>query len=480
MTGFEYPYDELDELWKTVLLHQFHDILPGSSIAWVHREAAETYAEVERRLTPITAEAQRHLAGDGDRMIVFNAAPHPRAGVPGGGAAARPIIDGADVTVETTDDGWTIHNGFVRVDVDARGLVTSVVDLTSDRDAVPPGGAANLLQLHPDLPNRWDAWDVDAFYRNTVTDLVDVETIAVVADGPDDAALRVERRFGDSTVVQHIGLTRGARRVDIDTHVDWHETETLLKAAFDLDVRAEVSSAETQYGHVRRATHTNTSWEAAKFEICAHRFLHVAEPGWGAALVNDSTYGHDVTRSVRDDGGTTTTVRLSLLRAPRFPDPHTDQGEHRLRYALVVGADITDAVREGYRINLPERSVMGRREVAPVVAVDDDRIVIEAIKLADDRSGDLVVRLYESSGGRSTGVLGVTVPIASATETDLLERPLPDGVLSQDAKSTVCFSALGFFVVESFEPSSRMRREPLGLNETVNSVTSSGTSKTYS
>ena len=147
--------------------------------------------------------------------------------------------------------------------------------------------------------------------------------------------------------------------------IDWHEREKLLKAAFPLDVRAAHSTAEIPFGHVERPTHTNTSWDAAKFEFCAHRFLHVGERGWGAALINDSTYGHDVTRDVRPDGGTTTTVRLSLLRAPRFPDPDSDQGSHRLRYALLVGADVPDAVREGYRLNLPERTVPGSADGRP-------------------------------------------------------------------------------------------------------------------
>jgi alpha-mannosidase len=193
-------------------------------------------------------------------------------------------------------------------------------------------------------------------------------------------------------------------------------------------VRADRSAAETQFGHVFRPTHSNTSWEAAKFEICAHRFLHVGEPGWGAALVNDSTYGHDVTSAVRADGGTTTTVRLSLLRAPRYPDPDTDQGAHTLRYAFVPGAAIADAVREGYLINLPPRRIRaaGTGSVPALVAVDNQAVVTEAVKLADDQSGDVIVRLYESRGGRATAQLTADFTIGTATATDLLERPLSD------------------------------------------------------
>jgi alpha-mannosidase len=188
-------------------------------------------------------------------------------------------------------------------------------------------------------------------------------------------------------------------------------------------VRAERSAAETQFGYVYRATDTNTGWEAAKYEICAHRYLHVTEPGCGVALVNDSTYGHDVTRTVRADGGTTTTVRLSLLRAPRFPDPETDQGVHRMRFALVPGADLADATREGYRLNLPERRVPGDADVEPLVRTDHEGVVISAVKLADDESGDVVVRLYEALGAQATARLELGFAASGVIETDLLERP---------------------------------------------------------
>lgn len=146
------------------------------------------------------------------------------------------------------------------------------------------------------------------------------------------------------------------------------------------------------------------------------------------ALVTDSTYGHDVTRTVRSrDAGTTTTLRVSLLRAPRFPDPETDQGLHRFRHALVPGATIGDAVREGYRVNLPERTVTGAGPVAPLVAVDNDAVVVTAVKLADDGSGDVVVRFHEALGGRASAVVAPGFPAVSVTPTDLLERPLGEG-----------------------------------------------------
>jgi alpha-mannosidase len=433
-TGAAYPYDALDRLWKTVLLHQFHDILPGSSIAWVHRQARETYASVRAELTEIVETAQRALAGDPSAggEVVFNAAPHERDGVPalGAGIAAGP---GGAVTVAAGGDGWVLDNGLLRVTVDRRGLVTSAVDLAAAREMIPDGRAAGLLQIHPDLPNDWDAWDVDAFYRNRVTDLDSAVSVTLTAAGPGRAEITAVRSFGASTATQTIALAAGARRLDLTTEVDWHEREKFLKIAFPLDVRTDRCAAETQFGHVYRPTHTNTSWDAAKFEICAHRWLHVGETGWGASLVNDSTYGHDVTRDA-----TTTTVRASLLRAPRFPDPETDQGVHSFRHALVPGS-VGDAIREGYRINLPGRRLPGDAEVAPLVTVSGGQVMVESVKLADDRSGEVVVRLYESLGGRAAAEVGCGFETGSAREVDLLERPIAGPVPIIDGRIDVSF-----------------------------------------
>ncbi|MEU6063919.1 glycoside hydrolase family 38 C-terminal domain-containing protein [Streptomyces sp. NPDC047082] len=428
-TGFPYPYEELDRIWKTLLLHQFHDILPGSSIAWVHREARATYDRLAAELDAIIEAAQRALAGEGPTLLAFNAAPHARAGIPAGGAGT-PVTEGGTTLSPGPDGGHVLDNGVLRIVIDTHGLVVSAYDIEADRETIAPGRAANLLQLHPDFPNMWDAWDVDAFYRNMVTDLTDTDE---VTPGEDGRSVRIVRSFGASRVTQVLSLAPGERRLVLDTEVDWHETEKFLKLAFPLDLHVERYASETQFGHFHRPTHTNTSWEAAKFEACNHRFVHLEEPGWGVAVVNDSTYGHDVSRTVRTDGdrGTTTTVRVSLLRAPRFPDPETDQGVHRFRHALVPGAGIGDAVREGWRINLPERRLTGAHEVAPLVTVDDDAVVITAVKLADDGSGDVVVRLHEAHGGRARATLTAGFEVADVTATDLLERPWDEGALPQ-------------------------------------------------
>ncbi|HEX6360701.1 alpha-mannosidase [Actinophytocola sp.] len=451
-SGVEYPYDELDRLWKIVLLQQFHDILPGSSIAWVHREAEENYARVRDGLERIITASMAAVA---TAPSVCNAGPFPRAEVV---VVPRELatptqdvqkLDTGDVAVYATTPAMgmaplgrgtghldevlvsshSLDNGLVRVFLDDDGLLISVLDLTTGRELLPPGHRGNLLQLHDDLPNEWDAWDIDAHYRRRHVDLTAADSITVVEPGPLLGGIRIERSFGDSQVTQTIRLRAGSRRVDFVTEIDWHESEKILKAAFPVDVHADRSAAEIQFGHVFRPTHANTSWDAAKFEIYAHRWLHVGEPGFGVAVLNDSTYGHDVGRTTRSDGGTTTTVRLSLVRAPHSPDPHADQGPHQLTYALLPSATVADAVAEGYALNLPLRVTTGAGgDAGPppaLVTVDNPAVVVEAVKLADDRSGDVVVRLYESLGGRAAARVWPGFPFATAQVVDLLERPVP-------------------------------------------------------
>ncbi|GAB2869541.1 glycoside hydrolase family 38 C-terminal domain-containing protein [Actinoallomurus bryophytorum] len=453
VAGLDYPYEDLDRLWKTVLLNQFHDILPGSSIAWVHREAEATYAKVRTELEGIIGTATAALAGEDGPGRVFNTSPQARAEVvtvPSGltaGPGAQALADGssavfvsvpgsgsaepgtapAPAPVTVTGSG-TLDNGLVRVEVDGDGLLASVRDLVAGREVLAPGSRGNLLQLHTDLPNLWDAWDIDRHYRRQHTDLTEADEVTVLERGPLVASIRVTRTFGDSRIEQVITVTAGSPAVRIDTAIDWHERERILKMAFPLDVHADRTAAEIQFGHVFRPTHTNTSWDSARFETACHRWIHLAEPGYGVALVNDATYGHDVTRTTRPDGGTTTTARYSLVRAPRSPDPEADQGPHRMSHTLLPGATTADAVAGGYALNLPLRVTGGGSApvAAPLVSVDGDAASIEAVKLADDRSGDVVVRVYESLGGRAHTRLRASFPIAGVEVTDLLERPLPE------------------------------------------------------
>ncbi|SDU79742.1 Alpha-mannosidase [Jiangella alkaliphila] len=442
-----YPYDALDRIWKTVLLLQFHDILPGSAIAWVHREAERDHRAVLAELDDIVATAAaalpvvpdaRRTAGPG----VLNAAPFPRtevvrlpADVPSTGRGVQRLSTGevacvvvapalgaggpaeripAPVRAWRDGDTVVVDNRLVQVRIDGDGLVRSVYDHAAHREAIAAGEAGNLLQLHPDDPTLWSAWNLDRHYRATVTDLTAAGRVELLEDGPLLAVVRVERAFGESRFVQDLEVAAGSRRLTVRTAVDWQERDAVLKAAWPLDVHADDEAAEIQFGHVRRPTHVNTSWDAARYEKWMHRWVHVGEHGWGVALLNDSTYGYDTSRRTRPGGGTTTTVRLTLLRAPHSPDAGADRGRQEFTYALEAGAGLERAVAGGYALNLPLRTTTARPAGEPLVAVTSPAL-IEAVKLADDRSGDVVVRLYEPLGGAATATLTTTFPLPPPT-----------------------------------------------------------------
>lgn len=430
--GADYPERELREAWRTVLLQQFHDILPGSSIGWVHDQAVENYARLAESLEAVIA---RSLAALGDGVadasadatsagLVANASPFAVDGVPAGGVAV-PQRTG-DARIERDGDGIRLSNDRVSVLVDADGLIASLVDAATGREAVPPGTRANVLQLFRDTPAQWDAWDVDIEYRLSGEDLSGLDSLEVVSESPELVAVRVVRRFGASTVTQTLALAAGSPALDIETNVDWHERQRMLKLAFPVDVHTASARSEIQFGHIERPTHTNTSWDVARFETSAHRWVHVGEPGFGVGVANDSTYGHDVTRHPRDGGGTYSLVRQTLLRAPLFPDPEADQGRHTLRTSLVVGG-VDAAIEAGYRLNLPLRPAPAA--VDPLIISSDPAVVVETVKLAEDGSGDVVVRLYESLGSRAATTVAVSFPYRRIQRTDLLERETGDGAL---------------------------------------------------
>ncbi|MBM2623589.1 alpha-mannosidase [Actinoplanes sp. LDG1-06] len=413
-----YPYEELESIWQTVLLQQFHDILPGSAIAWVHDEAEEHYHRVAARLEEIIGVAQRALAGQGTKTIAFNAAPVTAGSVTALGAGPH-VADPAVAPVRS-ESGYTLANGRVAARFDASGRLVSFVDEWSGRELIAPGEAAAVLQIFRDIPAMFEAWDIDRSYQRSITELSTPDAVDIV-----DRSLVVTHTYGKSTIDQRYWLTEGDTELQIETTVDWHEQEKLLKLAFPLDLRADQAASEIQFGHVLRPTYVNTSWDHARFETVAHRWVHVAENDFGAVVANGSTYGHDVTRTVRADGGTTTLVRESLLRGPKYPDPEADQGLHVLRTALGSARGVIDAASAGYRINLPARTLENAGHgVEPIVTVSAPSVLVEAVKLAEDRSGDVIIRLYEATGARTRTAVQPNFEYTAARSTDLLERDL--------------------------------------------------------
>jgi len=443
-TGAEYPAEALRDAWHTVLLQQFHDILPGSSIGWVHDQAVENYAAVARSLESLIASSLAALSSEDDgEAVAFNASPYEIDGVPAFGAA--PATLRTDARISSTGDGYVLANELLRVEVDGAGLITSIVEAATGREVVPPGTRANVLQLFRDTPTQWDAWDVDVEYRRSGEDLTALDSLDVVSDTPQVVALRIVRSFGASVVTQTLSLKAGAIAVDIETHVDWHERQRMLKLAVPVDVHTAAARSEIQFGHIERPTHTNTSWDTARFETSAHRWVHVADSSFGVGVANDATYGHDITRHAREGGGTYSLVRQTLLRAPLFPDPEADQGEHLLHSSIVVGG-VDRAIEEGYRLNLPVREAAGV-QVEPLITSSNPGVVIETVKLAEDGSGDVIVRIYEGFGSRATSTIATAFASSGVVETDLLERDVPADAVSRTADSGVTVELRPFQLV---------------------------------
>jgi alpha-mannosidase len=424
---------ELDELWRDVLLQQFHDILPGSSIAWVHADAETAFARVAARLEELIAAAAERLALPAGPHLL-NAATRARTEVIDHGGQPvlvhAPACGHAPLVAATTDDTvttteHTMANGALCVHWDLDGTITSIIDVRRGRELLPAGRPITF-ELAPDQPVEYDAWDLESWTRGLGAPLAGDATVEWVRRDPLVAEVRVTRRLGTgSTLAATYRLAAESDRLDIGIDIDWHEHERLLSLMVPLDVRADTAACDIQFGVVQRPTHASSPWDAAKFEVCAHRFVDLAEPSFGVAVVNDGRFGHSLF-----DGG----VRVSLVRGARYPDPEADQGQHRVTIGILPhGPGLHEVLAAAEAMNVPLRVVAGTGAPtdagaphgtgAPFVEIDHPGVQLSAVKRADDGSGDLVVRLYESCGDRSPVTVRLAQPVRAAQRANALEEP---------------------------------------------------------
>lgn len=438
--GRPYPAAELEAVWKEVLLYQFHDILPGSSIKRVYDESLERYEALLRQVERMLGEAYAAAAAGAAGTAVFNSLPWEReewlriggrwrrVAVPAMGFAAVDAAAGADEPepafprLKVSAEERTIENGLLKVALGASGGIVSIFDKEAGRELVQAGREANALRVYAD---DGDAWDFRQDYRAGGGAELSLLRLEAFADGP-VAGLMLTWATGESTLTQRVALTDGSRRLDFDTKVDWRESGKMLRASFPLAIRADHASCDIQFGYLRRPTHRNTMWDYAKDEICAHQYADLSEPDYGAALLNDCKYGH------RAEGGE---LDLNLLRSPSYPDPEADRAEHEFLYSLYPhpGDHVQAQVcRRGYELNVPLRLVdpasaaagsaaAGWREGASFLELDHPHVMAEAVKRAED-GDELVVRLYETAGTRLRTKLRPGFPVSAARLADLLER----------------------------------------------------------
>jgi alpha-mannosidase len=466
-----YPAAELEQAWKLVLLNQFHDIIPGSSVREVYVDSAADYSAVREAGEAIVDKCLRNIGSKFDtshmerpialyhnsvlpgiavipwseaqiptalslgdealpvqetmslehgRVLIF---PTPQAAL---GAVCVGHLTEAAPTVKyrAKASSRRLENNELSVKFDGNGHITSIQLLEDGTEFIQPGKLGNVFQLLDDKPLFWSAWDVDVFAFETAKNLIRCESMEVVERGPVRAAIQVVRRFNQSTITQRISLG-SVQGIHFETEIDWHEEDKLLKVAFPINVNSPRATYEIQFGNVERPTHFNTSWDMARFEVCAQKWADLSEGDQGVAILNNGKYGHDIHGNV---------IRLSLLRAPKAPDPEADMGIHHFTYVILPHFgpyNYAGVVQNAYALNAPVRYAFLDQGVGeagvlpPFVSCEDRNIVVEAVKKAEG-DGAIIVRMYECHNSRGHAELYCIRAPKSAWLCDLAEHPIQE------------------------------------------------------
>lgn len=500
-----YPLGDFEACWKDVLLNQFHDVLPGSCIAEVRRDAEEIYTRVLRRVAHLGDEALEKLFGTcsdkavGD-LVFVNTLPWGRSEVvqvplsweelskrcwiegvddnamqrtedgtlisfaasPSGYRILRGISSHkVSVRAETLPGGTRLRNQFLEARLNASGEVTSLKVLGDSKEFVASDQVANTFVMFDDIPLYWDAWDVMDYHLETrrpaITELL--EPAAILESGPLRASVRVKFAVGArSTVTQTIVVDAVHPYVRFDTEVDWHEDHKFLKVEFPANILSRSATYEIQFGHLQRPTHFNTSWDWAKFEVYGHRWVDLAEHGYGVSLLNTCKYGHAVHGKV---------LRLSLLRSPKSPDPEADMGTHQFSYAFMPHKGTfqeAGVIQQAYELSSPLKMVvcdteskssgtLGKQgsllESGSWFQVSSPAVILETVKHAERHQSALVLRLYEAYGGETTITVTTSLPVAQVFACSALEDkgkvvPCSGGVIYLNLKPFQVVSLLLF------------------------------------
>ncbi|KAK9952470.1 hypothetical protein ABG768_018309 [Culter alburnus] len=442
---FTYPACKLQELWRLLLLNQFHDVIPGSCIEMVVEDALQYYDEIRTTGSRLLLAACESLGtspykGAGSSMAVLNTLPWERTEVvslSGEGTQTRlalvrvPSVGVAQVTEMTEHmdsvsvtmmvDGTIImENGLLKATVDQRGRLMSLLLVQTNRETISEGCFGNQFALFDDVPLYWDAWDVMDYHLQTRKPVIElVEPAKIVRSkglqGSVSFSLRIS---GNSIIRQEIILDACCPYIKFNTQVDWEEAHKFLKVEFPVQVRSPNATYEIQFGHLQRPTHRNTSWDWARFEVWGHKWADLSEHGFGVALLNDSKYGYSIHENI---------MTLSLLRAPKAPDANADMGCHNFTYALMPHTgpfQEASVIQYAYNLNFPLRVYHGViSEPWSAFSVNSPAVILETIKQAERRENALLIRLYESHGSSVTATLSASLPLKEAWHCDLLERP---------------------------------------------------------
>ena len=492
--GASYPGLELTEAWKKVLFNQFHDLAAGSGIAPIYQDAARDYEQVQLVTSNISNAATSVIAenidtrGAGVPVMMVNPLAWKRGGTvdfqvqmpeaPKGGIRVlnsagkslafqilsnesqtqagifhlrvavdampsmgyeilRVVPGGPTVATDVNAHGLTLENAALRVTVDGKtGCITSLFDKRSNFESIAKDGCGNQLIAFKDTPKDYDAWNIDSDFEKVTTPIDAAKSVELVEKGPLRAVIRVVRDWQHSHFQQDITLYTGSDVVEVANDFDWHEDHILLKAAFPLAASSAAATYEIPYGSIERPTTRNNSWEAAKFEVPALRWADLGDAEHGFSVINNTKYGYDAKANV---------LRLSLLRAPTWPDPNADRGRHLFSYELYPHAKDwkkSETVRRGYEFNYPLQAfaVTAHPGKLPArysfVEVSSPNVVLTAMKKAEDSSAT-IYRFYEWAG--EGGTVDLTIPGAKrARQTNLMEEAVgSDLPVAADGKVSV-------------------------------------------
>ena len=459
--GEAYPSETLHSMWRTLMLHQFHDVLPGSSIKEVYEDAARSFAPFFAQGEALKAAYLAKLlpAGAQAGYLIFNTLSFARGGVvrlPGvlpavevGGRVYPTQLteeDGKPVSLACIEDipsmGYVfarpapaasaaenrlsitaerVENDFYTICFDACGQIISLYDKQAAREVITPGGVGNAVTAYQDLPGRHDNWNIDIFYRKNGTPMTEDCSVRVEERGPVRACLAVERRYSRSTLRQRIYFYAHTARIDFVSEVDWHNVNRILKVNFPVDVYADGLTCDIQFGNVKRPVHKNTSWELAKFEVPAHKWVDLSESDYGVALLSDAKYGFGLNGRELD---------MTILKSGTFPDTRGDEGVHAFTYALYphtgdwrrAGVDRAALELNEPAVVLPFSAAADQAYAFSAFSVSVPGVFVDAVKKSEDGES-LILRVHENRGARERVTVSTALPLGRVAECDLMEQP---------------------------------------------------------
>lgn len=446
LCGGVYPKKDMQNCWETILLNQFHDIIPGSSIKEVYEVSHKQYEEIGKIGNNIIKTAAENIAenvNSDKNYVVFNPHSFTNSGavevngkyyyaenVPAKGYKAVNLIE-EQSKVNVTEN--SIENDFFRLVLDEKGTFTSIFDKRNNREVLKNGQRGNVITAYEDYPREYDNWEISNYYTEKHWEADRVESVEILNEG-ERAGLKVTKKFKNSTIIQNIYLYNNIDRIDFDTNIDWKESHLVLKTAFPVDVNSNKAVYDIQFGSVERPTHKNTSWDAARFEVCAHKYCDLSEYGYGVSLINDCKYGHAIHDGV---------MSLTMLKCGTFPDPDADKCEHSFTYSLYPHkGDYREAgtIKKAYDFNIPMLCVKAGDKKGNLpdeysfFSVDCDNVIFETAKQAED-SDSIILRGCEYFNKRTTAELKLGFDVQKVYLCDMLENNIKELTVENNSVS---------------------------------------------